>query len=255
MILTCPECATSYFADDSSIGAGRTVRCAACGNTWRAEPEPEPAPAIEPEAPEDDPFESAAPAADDELFERPIAQPIADDEILAVPIRDSKPPGKAPAKREGRVNGIVWAVLGASLALLLVVTLVFRLDIVRLWPKTASVYAGIGLPVNGIGLEIEKVHGRQSLLDGRPALEVTGVLHNVRHETIVAPPISIALLNKAGRRVLVKTIVADDPVVPPGQTRDFKLSLLNPPSDASSLDITLVLGKTGKPSTPPSPAR
>src|SRR5665213_2124431 len=61
MILTCPECATSYFADDSSIGAGRTVRCAACGNTWRAEPDPqpeEPTAVAEPAATEDDPFAS-----------------------------------------------------------------------------------------------------------------------------------------------------------------------------------------------------
>ena len=245
MILTCPECATSYFADDSSIGAGRTVRCASCGNTWRAEPDP-PSEAIadvEPPEPEDDPFASTAPVADSELFERPIVQSVDEDPILATPIAGRKD----RVKREGGVrSGMVWAALGASLALLVVAALVFRFDIVRLWPKTASAYAGIGLPVNGIGLEIEKVHGRQSLMDGRPALVVTGMLHNVRHETIVAPPISIALLDKSGRRVLVKTIVADDPLVPPGQTREFKLSLLNPPAGASSLDITLVLGKPGR---------
>src|SRR5687768_3856153 len=37
MILTCPECATSYFVDDGKIGAeGRSVRCAGCGNRWTA---------------------------------------------------------------------------------------------------------------------------------------------------------------------------------------------------------------------------
>ena len=35
MILTCPECETQYFAEDSSIGdSGRTVKCATCGHTW-----------------------------------------------------------------------------------------------------------------------------------------------------------------------------------------------------------------------------
>lgn len=253
MILTCPECATSYFADDSSIGAGRTVRCAACGATWRAEPDrqpEEPATVAEPATIEDDPFASTAPAADSELFERPISPPIDDDSILAVPIHDRK----TRVRREGAAQGMVWAALGGAFALLLVTALLFRFDIVQLWPKTASVYAGIGLPVNGIGLEIEKVHGRQSLLDGRPALVVTGVLHNVRRETIIAPPISISLLDKSGRKVLVKTIQADDPVVPPGQTRDFKLSLLNPPSGASSLDVTLVLGKRAPTASSPSAA-
>ena len=37
MILTCPECATSYFVDDSKIPAeGRAVKCAACGARWTA---------------------------------------------------------------------------------------------------------------------------------------------------------------------------------------------------------------------------
>ena len=50
MILTCPECATSYFVDDSKIPeAGREVRCASCGARWHAKHEttakvaPEPA--------------------------------------------------------------------------------------------------------------------------------------------------------------------------------------------------------------------
>src|SRR3954452_2285504 len=40
MILTCPECATSYFVDDSRISsAGRTVKCSNCGARWTALPQ------------------------------------------------------------------------------------------------------------------------------------------------------------------------------------------------------------------------
>ena len=40
MILTCPECATSYFVDDSKIPTeGRAVKCANCGARWTATPE------------------------------------------------------------------------------------------------------------------------------------------------------------------------------------------------------------------------
>ena len=47
MILTCPECATSYFVDDSRIPSdGRRVKCSSCGHRWRAGPD---GPIVEPE--------------------------------------------------------------------------------------------------------------------------------------------------------------------------------------------------------------
>src|SRR5262245_28241444 len=37
MLIVCPNCTTSYQVEASSLGpAGRTVRCARCGNTWFA---------------------------------------------------------------------------------------------------------------------------------------------------------------------------------------------------------------------------
>jgi predicted Zn finger-like uncharacterized protein len=56
MILTCPSCATQYVVKDGAIPPqGRQVRCKACGNSWRALPEPtseEPEEAAVPKDPE-----------------------------------------------------------------------------------------------------------------------------------------------------------------------------------------------------------
>ena len=50
MLIDCPNCATSYQVDTSSIGAhGRSVRCLRCRNVWFAEPEPAPATPSPPE--------------------------------------------------------------------------------------------------------------------------------------------------------------------------------------------------------------
>ena len=63
MILTCPECATSYFVDDGRIPRrGRTVKCSSCGARWKALPEgvveddfepPSPRPVVIPEPADD----------------------------------------------------------------------------------------------------------------------------------------------------------------------------------------------------------
>ena len=56
MILTCPSCATRYNVKAGAIPPeGRTVRCAACGNKWHAEPDDAPdveATEMPPRAPE-----------------------------------------------------------------------------------------------------------------------------------------------------------------------------------------------------------
>ena len=52
MILTCPNCATRYQADEAKFPPeGRVVRCAKCGQTWHQPgPVPEAAPPPEPGA-------------------------------------------------------------------------------------------------------------------------------------------------------------------------------------------------------------
>lgn len=38
MLIVCPNCTTSYEIDAGTLGAGRSVRCARCRNTWMAVP-------------------------------------------------------------------------------------------------------------------------------------------------------------------------------------------------------------------------
>jgi predicted Zn finger-like uncharacterized protein len=141
MLIDCPNCATSYQVDTSSIGAhGRSVRCLRCRNVWFAEPEPapatpsppefanqaavtafraelgpEPQPAAEPSAPLEpepavdaatDPIaavESAAPAADEPPAEEPPAEePPAVEQPAPVALSDIPIPATdAPASVAG----------------------------------------------------------------------------------------------------------------------------------------------------------
>ncbi len=253
MILTCPECASRYFVDDAKVGsAGRVVRCASCGARWTARNET---------------------AADEDLFDAPAASAANDLSALATastvdPLHalDDEPepeppvsalPGeelpkvfraRADAERrlkEAKTTGIVWASMAAFVVLVLGCVAVFRLDIGKLMPGTAGAYAMVGKPINTVGLIVEEssIRAQPSMHDGRAALTVTGVIRNITEKPVSAPPLRIALLNKGQKRVAGQLAAAADPVIPPGQTRHFSVTLLDPPSSAQILEVGFAVEK------------
>ena len=230
MILTCPECATSYFADDSAIGQGRAVRCSACGASWRAEAQRPLELRVEPEA---GALAAAPHAAEDALLFRPASELPGD--ILPRAFR-----ARAEADermREAAVQGAVWAGMGACLALILGLAVVFRADVVRLWPQTAGAYAAVRLTVNPVGLTIEDVHAQPSLQEGRPALIVSGEVRNIRPRPVASPSLKVVLRDKDGHALITRTASPPDGPVPPGQSRRFSLAVVDPPAGAAAADI------------------
>ena len=234
MILTCPECATSYFVDDSAVGSGRLVRCASCGASWRASV-PSPlelsAPVVE---------ESAAPAPPGlETDDGPVFEPSPATEH---PAEELPKVFRARAEterrtREAAVQGVIWAGMGAAFALLVGAGLVFRSDVVHVWPKAASAYASVGLPVNPVGVTFEDVHFQHALQDGHPVLVLTGVLRNIRPWTVRVPPLQIELYDRQGKTLMTRTAASGDPELGPGQSRGFTVSLLDPPMFASEFRV------------------
>jgi predicted Zn finger-like uncharacterized protein len=231
MILTCPECATSYFAADSAIGEGRVVRCSSCGASWRAEPARPLELRVEPEA---GAIAAEPPSPEEELFTKPSSELPGDRLPKAFRAR-----AQADRRvREAAVQGAVWAGMGACLALILVTAVVFRADVVRLWPSAAGAYAAVRLPVNPVGLTIEDVHARPSLQDGHPALIVSGEVRNIRTEPLMSPPLKVQLSDKDGHALLTRTAEPPEGALPPGQSRRFSLVVVDPPSGAKGVDIT-----------------
>ena len=228
MILTCPECATSYFVDETKISAdGRLVKCAACGARWTAYREAEEA--IEPE-----PIE-AEPEPEIEAVEPAEPAEAAEPEDLPKVFRAKQ--AEERKVREAATTGVVWAGMAGVLALMIAIAAVFRIEVVSLWPKTAQAYAWAGLPVNSLGLVIEGVRVEPSLQEWHAALSVSGMIRNVKEQAITAPPLRVSLINKAGKRVTTKIAQPADAVVPPGETRHFALAILDPPTSANELEV------------------
>lgn len=238
MILTCPECATSYFVDDSKIPAeGRAVKCAACGARWTAHRSEE----LELEVSEEEGAvaREAAPAEEPE----PAVSELPGE---ALPRAFRQRAETERRVREAATTGIVWAAMAGALVVMAAVAVVFRVDVVRLWPQAASAYASIGLPVNSLGLVIENAQWEPSLQDGHPAMSVSGSIRNIEDHPVVSPPLRIRLLDQNNRPVSTKIARPADATVPPGETRHFAIAVLDPPRTAAWLEIGFALDEDAR---------
>jgi predicted Zn finger-like uncharacterized protein len=243
MILTCPECATRYFVPDEKVGPdGRTVKCSACGNRWTAHGEPALDLFVDPDAGATvrDPAEAAVDL-------QPVSA-LPGEELPRVFRQKADTDRRV---REAATTGIVWAGMAVALLAMIGAAVIFRVNVVKLWPASAAAFAAVNLAVNPLGLTLEDVRAEAALRDGHAALAVTGVIRNVSDHEVAAPPLRVTLLNKAGKVVAVKLAAPADPGVPPGGVRHFVVTLLDPPTTAADLEVAFDLdARSG-----PQPAR
>jgi len=229
MILTCPECATSYFVDDLRIPrGGRMVRCSSCGNRWRAFQDRS---EEEPDTPPDELLVEDRP---------PSAAPDDDIEFVAAPVTPRRRPAPGPKRRPvGLYVGVGLAIVAALAG----GAVLLRQQVAAALPASAPLFAAVGLPVNVLGLVIEGVKSEAMLDAGKPTLSVTGAIRNTRDDPVEAPQIRISLLDKAGKTVATTLYRPLNAKVPPGAKRYFAVSLPAPPADLHELEIGFEAGE------------
>lgn len=228
MILTCPECATRYFVDADRVGPeGRTVRCSSCATSWKAEASPEP---LE--------LKAAAEKKAGTAKEKTAGEP-------AGPLhRSFRDQVQAKRKtREAVAAGVVWAVLAATFALVVLGAVIFRVQVVNTWPSTAGAYAFLKMPVNPTGFAIEDVKGGPALSDGRMAIVTSGMLRNERDGAQAAPAVRVSLFDNGGRRLASQVVLSPEQRVGPGDARAFQASFIDPPS-ASHVQVEFAFDVT-----------
>jgi predicted Zn finger-like uncharacterized protein len=253
MILTCPECATRYFLPDVQIGrGGRAVKCTACGKVWRAEgaaePEPEPEPAV--------PSHHFEPEPEAGVFPDPEEEFAAAAQRRAEILRQKKAEAERRQRQASVITAAVWAGVVAAIALCLALGIIFRIQVVKWWPGTATAYAALGMPVNASGLLIDKVQAAPAIVQGRRALVVTGVLTNASAAPRPAPAFRVSLLDKTGKPLAQRVIETAPPVaLKVGEARRFQLQVAEPPAGAVDVEVTLALpgGETARAPRPGKP--
>lgn len=222
MILICPQCATRYEADAANFQpAGRKVRCAKCSHVWHQDP-PEPEAAM--------PVAVAAPQAPRAAaFVAPVAR-VSETRPVAV----TRPPSRRLAAFG---LGLGWVALVAVILVIGVSALTWREQIASQWPRTASLYASLGLTVNPTGIGFADVTHAQQTEDGQAVLAISGKLVNLSSRTVSVPPIEVTLTDSDKHAVLRKSFSPSIATLQPGQIATFLARLSSPPAAARHLEL------------------
>jgi len=227
MDIACPQCAAAYELDETAIGAaGRKVRCAACGEVWRAMPAA--APDAWPAAPDEWPSDIAEPPAP---LDEPETAPAPKPRLIKEAGRGQRKTGFWRGLADWRTAAL------AATALVVAAGLHQRQSVVALLPQTAKIYAAAGLPVNLRGVEFRNVKSRLIEDDDQPVLVVDGDLVNVAGRRIDVPRLHFAILGPDGRQIYVWSAPADRTQLQPGETLNFRRRLAAPPADAREVSV------------------
>jgi predicted Zn finger-like uncharacterized protein len=224
MILTCPACAARFVIDPRSIGAaGRTVRCGKCKNEWHAE-----APLV------------TIPSG---IFAPPGGtRPVASES--AAPVKEKSRAVEKSASKESKKEEAPhfippWrSAIFAVVAALVVMLPFFTIKVQPYFKATHTVRAKAQVKAVTIVLE-----GTPTTLlrqeEGRPVLNIEGVLINKTGELQKMPVLKASALNALGQVVREWTIPLSSQQLEAGQRLPF--SFTTPLPDQGVEDIAFNL--------------
>ncbi len=253
MRIECPSCAAGFEVSPAALGPnGRTVRCAACKNTWFAEApalvladgveEPAPTPALR--ISEEDREQHAALAAHADRAGDPIAT--VDDAPALSPAEEIPPPPPEPRRKtvarytpvaSKRKRSFPLGALTAVFAIVVSFGIVSRESFVRAAPELATLYAAVGLPVNLRGLEFQSIRTRQEIQDGITVLAIEGEIGNVANRAVELPRVRLSVLGDKGVEIYSWTALLPKSVLYPHESVPFKSRLASPPAEGKEIMV------------------
>ena len=273
MHIVCPHCTTSYAINPAALGAaGRNVRCSRCKETWLARPED----AIEMAEAVPAMAESGQPAGNDAAAEwEAMAQeegqatPVVDSPSISsdwpaegeaksgdwpsVALQDAEDhEGVRLTSHRQRLASIFrlptlpripfMPVVGlptacAAMGALILALMIWRAEIVRLLPQTASFYRMVGLEVNLRGLAFKDIKITNETVDGKPVLVIEGMIVGETKKPVEMPRLRFSVRDAQGAEIYAWNAVLEQPVLKPGERAHFKSRLASPPPEGRNIDV------------------
>jgi len=115
--------------------------------------------------------------------------------------------------------------------------IVWRSDVVRLLPQTASFYKMVGLDVNLRGVLFKDVKVTTETVDGKPVLVIEGIIVGETKAPVELPRLRFSVRDAQGAEIYAWNTVLDQPVLKPGERAWFKSRLASPPPEGRNIDI------------------
>jgi hypothetical protein len=121
-----------------------------------------------------------------------------------------------------------------ALALALII---WRVDVVRLLPQTATFYKMAGLEVNLRGLAFKDVKISTETVEGKQVLVIEGVITGQARKPVELPRLRFSVRDAQGAEIYAWNTVLEQTVLRPGERAAFKSRLASPPADGRNIDI------------------
>ena len=268
MNIVCPHCTTSYAINLATLGAaGRNVRCSRCKEVWLARPGDAveiapPVPAMA-EAGQAAGIAQADAAAEWEAMANREAghedTPVVDSPSISAgwPEGDADgaaagqdgnhdAPGPAQRSRFARlfrrppmpaIPPISLRVACAAMGGLLLALGIWRADVVRLLPQTATFYKLVGLEVNLRGLAFRDIRISSETVEGKPVLLIEGLIVGASKKPVELPRLRFSVRDAHGAEIYAWNAVLDQPVLNPGESASFRSRLASPPPEGRNIDV------------------
>jgi hypothetical protein len=146
--------------------------------------------------------------------------------------------GKGSANQGGRGKSIFGLPAAcAAMGALVLALIVWRVDVVRLIPQTASLYGMVGLDVNLRGLAFKDVKVTTETVEGKPVLVIEGVIVGETHTTVEIPRLRFSVRDAQGAEIYAWNTVLEQTVLKPGDHALFRSRLAAPPAEGKSIDV------------------
>jgi predicted Zn finger-like uncharacterized protein len=277
MHIVCPHCTTSYAIDPATLGAaGRSVRCSRCKEIWLARPEDAieiaaPAAAMaaaqggggaddaaaewgalarEGGEAQDTPVVDSPSISADWPVDGDGSQPSGETDWASMARGEIDDAGTArrrpswlgkllPRRRTGGSGKPLVSLPTACAAMgaLVLALIIWRVDVVRLLPQTATLYKMVGLEVNLRGLMFKDVKVTSETVEGKPVLVIEGVIVGEGRKTVELPRLRFSVRDAQGAEIYAWNTVLEQPVLKPGERAWFKSRLASPPPEGRQIDV------------------